>query len=243
VVVGVMRVDDMKKGSILIVVLWALFFLGALAVSIGTRVAASIRLAEHLKAASMVNHVASAGVARAVAVIRSGNEEILTGPGSEYWSRDNPAVEGGVFSVVFLDMNGDQQSVTNYGVTCESSRTNINNMAQIRGLLQNNADSVSAESLVANVRKYRLAKKTLTKGRSNGRFESVYEVLLVDGMTDELFEEIEPSITVFNSDCFSGISKARIFSGSGDDDASVIAEGQIEFVFNRKKGKIVYWKQ
>ncbi len=238
-----MRVDDMKKGSVLIVVLWALFFLGALAVSIGTKAAASIRLAEHLKAASMVNHVASAGVARAVAAIRSGNEEILAGSGSEYWSRDNPAVEGGVFSVVFLDMYDDQQSVTNYGVICESSRTNINNMTQVRGLLQNMADRASAEGLVENVRQYRLAKKALTKGRSNGKFESIYEILLVDGMNDELFEEMEPSVTVFDCDCFSGISRARIFSGSGDDDAFVIAEGQIEFVFNRKKDKIVYWKQ
>jgi hypothetical protein len=65
---------------------------------------------------------------------------------------------------------------------------------------------------------------------------------LFGSLHDELFEAMEPFVTVFNSDCFRGISRARIFAGS-DGDASVIAEGQIEFVFNRKTGKIVYWKQ
>lgn len=232
----------MKTGSVLIVCLWALFFLGALAVSVGTRAAASIRLAEHIKVSSALDHIACSGVARAVAAIRSGNEEILMGPGSEYWSRENQTVEGGIFTVTTSGVFDGKQSVTNFGVACETSRTNINNMAQISSLLEKMADRVTAARLKESIREYRVAKKALTSGLSNGRFESIYELLLVDGMTEELFEAMKPVITVFDRDCFGGISRARL-SGYSSGDGQYSPQQEIIFVFNRKEDKIVFWEQ
>ncbi|OVE76580.1 hypothetical protein BVX97_00700 [bacterium E08(2017)] len=231
-----------QSGSILIVALWALFFLGALAVSVGTRAAAGIRVAEHVKLVSRLNHVARAGVAQGIAAARSGNEEIMSGEASEYWSRANDSVAGGVFDVYSVVQAGDLGVVTNFGIISEGTKTNINNMVQVRSLLETVAEGASAALIEENIREYRKAKKTLTKGRSNGRFESIYELLLVDGVTGDLFESIEPVITIFSSDCYSGTAVARFSAPSGDEDEPM-PERQIKFVYDSKKQTIVYWEQ
>jgi hypothetical protein len=115
-------------------------------------------------------------------------------------------------------------------------------MAQVRSLLESFADRGSSSEIEANIRKYRIAKKELTKGLSNGRFESVYELLLVDGVTEELFETVRPYITVYDRNCFSGISIAS-FNREPDDENAPSAERWIEFVYDVKKKKIVYWVQ
>lgn len=230
----------MKHGSVLILALWALVFLGALAVAVGVRAAACIRLAEHLKISAALDSQASAGVERAVAVILAGDAEKMSGAGSKYWSMDNGSIEGGTFSVLSVSAQSGVV-VTNYGVVCESARTNINNMGQVASLVEAIADKSTTTRMVENIRQYRLAKKLLTQETVKGKFQSIYELLLVDGMTYELFETMAPYITIFDQNCYSGISVGRI---AGETSAGqVIHEREISFVFDAKMNKMLYWSR
>lgn len=232
----------MKRGSVLILALWVLFFLGALAVAIGTRASACIRLAEHLKVGAAADALARAGVERAVLAIEEGNADQMTGPGSEFWSKENKSLDGGIFSVFHYSMENGQ-IVTNFGVVCESARTNINSMSEIKSLLENTTDVVASMRLTESVREYRQAKKLLTQDGVNGKFQSVHELLLVEGMTSELLSALLPDITPFDKNCYRGVALGRLVRDDSGAGLITVSEKQIVFVYDRKASKMVYWGQ
>lgn len=231
----------MRQGSTLIVALWALFLLGTIAVAVGVRASSSITLAEHMRVSAVIDSLARAGVERAIASVMLGDETKMTGEGSEYWSRDNDTFEKGLFSVAYATTDAGN-TVTNFGVVSEGSLTNINKMAEIKTLLEQNVDRATALQLTENIRKYRLAKKILTRGGVNGRFQSIYELLLVDGMTEEIFEQIAPFVTVFDKNCYRGTAIGATDTADKKISGSSL-QRHIEFVFDPKKRKIVYWNQ
>jgi type II secretory pathway component PulK len=228
-----------SSGSVLILSLWVLLFLGALSLAIGASVSASIRVARHLSIRRTGLELARGGVQRAMLAVSSGNTNEISGAGSEHWSMENKELAGGAFSVFYTAGQG-AQVVTNFGVVAESARTNINNMSQMQSLFANSLGEGEAKKLMSAVQEYRKSKKLLTRGGVNGRFESVYELLLVEGVDRQMFDEFEPYITVYGSSCFRGMAVGHVQAGDG---SLLPLGGRIAFVFDSKANKIVYWRQ
>ena len=233
------RTSIKRDGSVLILSLWVLFFLGALSLAVGASVSASIRVARHLSIRRVGLELARGGVQKAAMVISAGNTNEMLGANSEYWSKESEELGGGVFSVYHTVIDGSAVT-TNYGVIAETARTNINNMSQIQSLFVNHVGESRAKGLMSAVSEYRKTKKSLTRGGVNGRFESVYELLLVDGVDIQIFDSIEPYITVYGSSCFRGTAVGHVRAGDG----SLLSQGsRISFVFDAKDNKMVYWRQ
>ncbi len=227
--------DVSERGSILLLALWTLFFLATLALAVGAHVSAGLRRAGALKNNTTAYYLACAGVERAIMAIEADNTNEWAGQTSEYWSKDNDSIDCGLFSVMYMRVKKDGVE-TNFGVTTVSCRTNINNLSNFRSLLESKLDADKAAGIAEGARQYRKDKKELTLKGVNGKFESVYELLLVPGVNARLFKEIEPYITVYGGNCFEGIAEGK--AGARES-----ADSRITFVFDRGTGKILYWHE
>ena len=136
-----------ERGSILVLVLWALFFLGTLSLAIRAYVQPQLSLAQKLLGRTKMHYLASAGIKRAILEAKNNSAE-YGGEGedeegvydydalNELWSNNEKAfknieLDGGTFSIVSIvseDSEGDplREPRTRYGLTDEESKININ---------------------------------------------------------------------------------------------------------------------
>jgi type II secretory pathway component PulK len=232
---------------VLILALWSLFFLGALALAVGARVSAGLRLARHIRRDTVERALAKAGVERAVmeVLVNATNwngvrDEDLAS--DEALFHDNDSLEGGTFSVTYsyAATNGGL-SVTNYGVVSEARRVNINDPRQARrlsALLQTlgvkDPAGLASRIVRRSGRREESASGSGRGGNGDGKYESLHELLHVEGLTRELFVELEPHVTIFGPSCYRGVSEGRTHSSRGR---------RIGFVFNGKTAKLLYWHE
>ena len=219
-----------SHGSVLILALWTLAFLGALALAVSAYVSASVRVARAVKTATAGRYAARSGVEFAIAAaLPKTNAMGLT---EESWNND-PAVFNGLvdfgdgregsFAVSYTFIDADGLVATNVGLTCEDARINVAHLTDrsVRAMfehlaqLEGGVDQLTAEQLSTSILDWcdeddDESDAMLTGGSEsgyyaglrppyachNGRLDSVQELLLIRGMTPELFAAIEPYITV-----------------------------------------------
>ncbi len=262
-----------NNGSVFILVLWTLFFLGALAMAVATIVSSGINLSSQIKARETARMLARGGVDFAITEVMGAitnwevkSEDKLKSDASLF--QDNDKLKGGTFSIYYEYAPEDSGIVaTNYGVLDEGTKANINRMGT--GKMENLFDEISEKADI-RINSGALAKEIydsrhLTdKGKSSystgsdgsyhcygkngkGKFELLQELLLLKPFENnvELFTKLEPYLTVYPKDSFKATAVGRALgkSDNGNKQEKVLAEAKIDFVFNGKSGKIMYWHE
>ena len=262
------RISNPECGSVLILALWALFFLGALAVAVGSHVAGALNAARYARREMHAHFLARAGAERAIL-------EVINNPtnwngttedrfrSDEVLFRSNDDIDGGVFSVYYVYVStNDAMAVTNYGVVCEGSRLNINKAghARLTAVFRDRggvAESDAAE-IASSIKDWRdkdddaltggaedAYYTTLSEGYpcANGPFRRPEELLLVKGITREIYEVVSPYVTVYGATCFRGTAEGVLRGDLGRGEAKGPASRRIDFVFDtRGSPGIVYWR-
>jgi type II secretory pathway component PulK len=218
-------------GSILIVVLWVVFFLGILSVAIGAYVGGNVELARRMSDRLQASYAARAGVATGLAVLMADSNawDALNEPWADS-ARDFKEVScgGGVYSVYYVLERADGSWGTNYGVRDEQARIDLNLLPESRvelltALLQTagGLDRVDAARLTQNIQVARTLPDRrkmqspgvetgwASPGLSCGPFLPVHELLWVKGMNRDVFERIRDHLTV------SGGSRININTADG----------------------------
>ncbi len=207
-------------GSVLILALWTLFFLAALALAVGAHVAGALRLAGGLRQDAGPAALARAGVAQAMAVIAA-DTNAWDGAGTGAWNGDADAFRGlavgdGAVDVYWVGRDPEGGAVTNWGVVGVESRLNINRAdRRILAVVFRRLGQVSAsraEALVEALDAYRRAKRERERELTSesgsgyapakaggGDVESLLELSLVDGMEPVLLDRLRPYLTVLGS--------------------------------------------
>lgn len=209
-----------KKGSVLIAVLWSLFFLAMLAVAINSYVRPQLEFSSRFSNGAKMYYIARAGVQRA---IFEAENDATADYDSLYdsWSANdaafgNASFGGGTFSVVKPVPAGE--SVPTYGLTDEESRININKAPRdvLKNLFEKEAlaETGEAEAIADSILDWIDEDDSLHKeGKEddyyrslgdpypckNGPFDAVEELLLVAGVTRERFDKIKDIITIYGA--------------------------------------------
>mgnify|MGYP000094316227 CR=1 FL=1 len=218
-----------RGGSVLILALWTLFFLAALAVAVGARVGSALRLAEALSVEERGYLLAKAGVETVIGDLAADTNgwDALT----EFWRTDEARfrdvpLSGGFFNVRCAVRDRAGWAEWTYGLADEESRVHLNEadtnllaaLFRVAGRLSRGEAAEVAEAIAryGDQKKQRLAKedRRLTEtgnagyappqDRAVARFEIVPELLLVAGMTPELYARVAPFCTVY------GLGKVNI---------------------------------
>jgi len=120
------------RGSVLILALWVVFFLAALALATGTHVGSLLRTAERMQARVHARALAAAGAAQAAAVIMGQTTNAWDGVAKQSWNRQErffkqvELPDGRFFSVVFPGHTERPAEKRFYGVCGEEARINLN---------------------------------------------------------------------------------------------------------------------
>ncbi len=205
-----------RAGGILIVVLWTLFLLAALAMATAAYVGGQMEEARRLGGRVLARQAARAGIEHGIAaLLRETNAwESL----QEDWANDPAAfkdVDGGSgmrWTAWYVYDCADGSVATNYGFTDEQGRVDVNyareelltTLLRITGGLS----AGEAKTLAGTILQARVPApaggRDIVPGRGvwtvagieNGPFRSVHELLWVRGMSREVFERVAPHITV-----------------------------------------------
>ena len=256
------------SGSVFILVLWTLFFLGALSLAVGTLVGANISQASHTKSRTTAYMLARAGVERAIFdVIQNPTNWVLEGAAeprsNEELFRDNDDLPGGTFSVTYHYVpEGEAAAVTNYGLMSEEVKMDLHTYSRGKlgselerrvGLGEEVAEGVA--KAIIDARKGLTDQADISYAHQLGdsyiahkkRFRLLAELLLIDVFEKDtsLFARVEPYLTVHGEDHFSGTSSGKVpvpTSAWGGSDGDVLAEAHIDFVVN-SSGSVLYWHE
>lgn len=232
-----------RRGSVLIAVLWSLFFLAMLAVAINSYVRPQMELSGKLLGKAKMYYLARAGVERAILEIENDST-------SDYdslydsWSSNDGAFKdvplgGGTFSAVkSAPPAGSGQQ---YGLTDEESKININKAPQnvLKNLFEKEAGlgADEAGAIADSILDWVDQDDSLHKdGKEsayyeflsepypckNGYFETPEELLLVNGVTRESFDKIKDIITIYGSGTVNvNTAGARVLTALGLSDEAV----------------------
>jgi len=206
-----------RGGSVLILAMWVLFFLTALAVAVGSQVGAMLTLAGFVRDHVALRALGQAAAMQSAAVI-SGQTNAWDGVTEDSWTRDTAAftvedLSGSTGRTGFV-VRDERSVVTNTGVLSESGRINLNTanerlLAAYFGVA-GGLSSVDAEDLAKAVRA-RIgaddAPLTAPAGdgyaagglaaSAGGPFVMVEELQGLSGVTPHLFRRLSPGLTVF----------------------------------------------
>ncbi|MFH0763894.1 MAG: hypothetical protein V1927_02680 [Candidatus Omnitrophota bacterium] len=213
-----------RRGSILIIVLWSIFFLATMAVAVNAYVWPRINFADKFMTKAEAHYLAEAGVKRAMVEIKNDKTEdydCLT----DLWSSSanafkDVALDGGTFSVVgaYPSARAPDDSPTIYGLIDEERKININKASyDVLKRFFEMTEGVPAEKAVmiaAAVVDWRDKNDDSTEDEDtedgyystlspagyhckNKDFEVLEELLLVRGMTYEIFNKVKDRLTVY----------------------------------------------
>jgi len=211
-----------NRGSILIVVLWSLFFLASLALTINTIITPQLNLAARLRDRVLLRQVVEAGVKRSIIEIRADETDgydVLSDPWgvNEKAFKEIPLEKEKYFSVKY-SVAGDEgrESETYYGLIDEERKININSATEevLSTFFELVAETSSRETadIVASIIDWRDeddetsdngAESSYYQGldpgydSKNGYFDLLEELLLVKGITQEIYDKVEDYLTVY----------------------------------------------
>lgn len=219
---------ESKQGSILILTLWVLTFLTMLAIGVGSNVSGQLHLASHFQNRLKMYYLAKAGIERAIVEVeadRTPDYDSL----NEKWSNNEKVFKeaslGTGYVTVSYELESESQNVREpgeskvlYGAMTENSRININKAPlQILQSVLENAGGVETEKAadIANaIIDWRDRDVILSPGGAeneyyqelelpypckNGDFQVLEELLLVKGMTPQIFSKIAGVITIYGT--------------------------------------------
>lgn len=210
-----------KKGSMLIITLWALFILGALAVAISGYVRSQVGIAGRFSASSRSYYLARAGAEMAVARVKvmaqKGYETLF-----DRWSNDDGSFKevpfgDGAYSITPLPEIRDEDGVlVRYGMSDEESKINVNTapVEILKNLLETagGAGVEEAYGIAASIVNWRSPEdRALKEGAGafyystlarpykckNAPMESLEELLLVKGMTRSIYGRLKGRVTLY----------------------------------------------
>jgi type II secretory pathway component PulK len=220
-----LRVDN--KASILIIVLWAIALLGSFSVSMGYHVRQKITLADRIENRNFLYGVAEMGIAQALGnllekkkrgeIFHAFGEPLTT---SERTFRGVAVGDGsGIFTVSYeypLPTGEDRRMI--YGIEDEAGKLNLNlaKAKTIGDLFQiiSGLDEDEANEIAYSIVDWRDSNFSVAHpdygaeddyyedldepyAAKDFAFQNLNELLLVRGMTMEIFERIKPYITIF----------------------------------------------
>lgn len=205
-------------GSILILTVWTLLFLASLAVAVASYVSGGLNLARQAANGAYGHAAVQAGVEDMIAVLSAdtnewdGFREAWGKKGERQW--DRCSMGDAAYSIYFTDSAG----ATNAGVVDEESRLNVNTadrqMLEVLFAAAGDMDSVSASSLASAVIDWRDEDEDITAGGaeseyyaglspgyrcSNRQFGHIYELLLLKGMTRDVFDRVKDLVTIYGT--------------------------------------------
>lgn len=229
-----------RRASILVLTLWTLFFLAALALAVAAHVDASARVARWVRDDTAGYALARVGAARAMFEAMSDTNR-WDGTGERWCDpalfRDIRFGEG-TFTVWHRATGASGPVTTNFGLVDEESKISLNRAPQ--ELLEatfrelGELDSDTAKQLAAAVVDWRDPDdRELTGGAENnyyaalsdavrchnGDFQSIHELRFVRGISGEVFDRLRPHVTVF------GTGKVNINTAGGRVLRAVAAAG------------------
>ena len=202
-----------KKGTILITSLWILTILSILAIGIGFRVSIEVRLSKYSMDRLKALYLAKAGVAKSRQILLRCNNAydsigacgIILPPDKNLNDIFSEKLGDGAFAV-----NYDEEGVNHPGMLDEERKIDINRAPQdvLVRLLGTNSEDVAAS--IVNWR----GTAQVPRGAWDDYYQSlnppyeckhadfsvIEELMLVKGVTPELFESIKDYITVYGYD-------------------------------------------
>lgn len=212
-----------ERGSILVAVLWAVFFLGALAVSIYALLAPQIGLAGRLKDRTRLHYLAQAGAQKAIVLLAEDDTPDWDGF-KDVWANDEEIFkdtrlgEAGYVSVRYalIDDDDDKEEETRWGLADEEGKININKatfevlrqLFEVAGQTTSQTAGDTADSILDWVDEDDDPRANgaengyyegLAKGYAckNAKFQILEELLLVKGMTQEIFDKVSVHLTIY----------------------------------------------
>lgn len=215
-------------GSILVFALWSLALLTFLAVQIGLTVRQKIVLISRLETRSQLHFLAEAGAKKAIALLAKdlqAHKDQYT-PEVKSFRHNNPeefsgiSVGQGTVDVSYRDSDGGApDSQIRYGVVDEESKININfaDRAMLTRLIENLPlfkEDQAKEVATAIVDWRELVGQSETTGfysddyysnlkdpyePKHGLYESIDELLLVKGVTPEVYNRLRPYLTIYGN--------------------------------------------
>ena len=193
-----------NNGSILIVVLWSLFFLSALAVAIRIYVEPQLDLAGRLNRKAAMYYLAAAGVKRAVLELEN-DETTEFDALSDLWSDEETihemALGEGNFSVGIVD----EERKVNIN---KASREILKNLFEMAAELEPDEAGALADSVIdwrdeddepgdEGAEDWYYSTLHPPYSCKNADFETIEELFLVKGVTHEIFDCVRDLITVY----------------------------------------------
>lgn len=211
------------RASILVLVLWSLCLLSAFAVILGYNVRQKIALVKRLDERGSLRLIAEAGVVKARSLLMN-DEDDLSDSLNEPWS-DNPPefkeriIGSGSLSIVY-DFSDDRtgQLIKRYGLIDEERKININrapmNVLERLFKIALGLSEIEAQELAASIIDWRDADSELSLPLGSAEasyyrsleyayeakdadFEVLDELLLVKGMSNEIFEKLKSYVTIY----------------------------------------------
>jgi hypothetical protein len=252
---GAARPVPRPRGSALILALWTLFFLGALALAVGGYVSANLRVAGQLRREATAYYLARAGVAMAVSEALRNPTNYVTFANHAGLFRDVRSLPGGSVSVTyaFFDTN-TSRVVTNYGILSEARKINLDDdsaatYARVEAIVGGDL----AEAILTNY----LAQKTVAGrgAKEYGAYESLQELLAVPGVGRRTFELLEPLTTIsehrfshvggrrVRRSSFGGVAEGRTLIREADGSERATAVRRVTFVFDSASSNMLYWRE
>ncbi|MFO7871961.1 MAG: type II secretion system protein GspK [Kiritimatiellia bacterium] len=202
-----------RSSSVVILAVWVLFFLAALAVAVGAYVSANLALAERNRYSAKARCLAAAGAEQAFFILMT-DTNAWDGPG-EAWNSD---IEDGLWSVSigaggFSVVSGGEES---FGLSDEESRINLNSAGRplLEALLVRvgDLDPLTAGETASAVMDWRDRNQdVLTGGAENEYYQNlrppyecrdgaigcIEELLLIKGINEEVAARIGPHVTLY----------------------------------------------
>ena len=203
-----------KSGTILITTLWILAILSILAIGIGFRVSIEARLSKYNMDRIKAEYYAKAGIVKALKILSKNSNEYATirecgitlPPDKEAMGIFTEKLADGAFEVSYTE-----EGLIHYGMTDEERKININKADQTVLTTLLGKDN---EEVAASIMNWRGSARMPGVGAWDDDYESLTvpykckhanfsvleELMLVKGMTPELFESIKDYVTVYGDD-------------------------------------------
>ncbi|MBN1872574.1 MAG: general secretion pathway protein GspK [Candidatus Omnitrophica bacterium] len=218
---------DGKRGTILITTLWILALLTLLAVGIGTRIGIDIKLIGFSLNGLKAHYIAKAGILKAMVLIEedgsgpldSLNEKWSSGYDSdeeEYLLKEIPLGEGSFCVSYEFGQDEEGKAIRMYGASDEGAKININTASpdmlsllpgfssEIVAAVMDWRDEDTSESDYLGARgtedSYYKEELENPYDCKDAPFSVKEELLLVKGVTDDVYEGVKDLITVYGED-------------------------------------------
>ena len=210
-----------ERGSVLVFSVWAIAFLAVFTVVVGRLAASELAYGSWVKNRILLHGLAKAGIERARLEIET-DKFIAFDAMNETWASNekslgNQPLGAGRFSVECWEGAGGKNSPL-YGACDESARLNLNKATEdqlknLLGAVDEKMDDLKRTEIAESVVDWRDkddaamthgAEATYYKSQTdpyeprNNDFVAVDELMMVRGMTREIFDKIKASLTVYS---------------------------------------------